>query len=71
MAKTEKKAKTMLDELRRIDPDSIGERFPGGVRLYPEDIGFERVEICEYFRQNKKNDRESCLKCWSRPIPEK
>lgn len=71
MAKTEKKAKTMLDELRRIDPGSIGDKFPGGVRLCPEDIGFPQTEVCEFFRQNKKNDRETCLKCWDRPIPEK
>ena len=71
MAKIEKNDKTMLDVLRRVDPDSIGNKFPGGVRLCPEDLGFERSEFCEYFRVNIKNDRETCLKCWNRPIPEK
>lgn len=63
-------AKTMLDKLREVDPEAIGERFPGGVRLCPEDLGFGVTLECEYFRLHKQADRDSCLKCWDRPIPE-
>ena len=64
-------AKTMLDVLRERDPESIDKKFPGGVRLCPEDIGFPQMKICEYFRAGKDIDHESCLKCWDRQIPEK
>lgn len=68
------KKETMLDRLRREHPEEIGDQFPGGVRLCPEDLGYEPETICAYFREQaeggKKIDKETCLKCWNRPFPE-
>ena len=59
------KQETMLDRLRREHPEEIGDQFPGGVRLCPEDLGYEPETACEYFRE-----QAICMKCWDRPFPE-
>lgn len=68
------KKETMLDRLRREHPEEIGDEIPGGVRLCPEDLGYEPETVCEYFREQakggKKLDKAVCLKCWDRPFPE-
>jgi hypothetical protein len=64
----------MLDRLRREHPEEIGDQFPGGVRLCPEDLGYEPETACEYFREQAKGgktiDKAICMKCWDRPFPE-
>ena len=40
------KKETMLDRLRREHPEEIGDEFPGGVRLCPEDLGYEPETVC-------------------------
>ena len=68
------KEETMLDRLRREHPEEIGDQFPGGVRLCPEDLGYEPETACEYFREQAKGgktiDKAICMKCWDRPFPE-
>lgn len=68
------KQETMLDRLRREHPEEIGDQFPGGVRLCPEDLGYETETVCEYFLDQAKDgmelDKAVCLKCWDRPFPE-
>ena len=68
------KKETMLDRLRREHPEEIGDQFPGGVRLCPEDLGYEPETACEYFREQAKDgktiDKAICMKCWDRPFPE-
>lgn len=61
--------RTMLDRLRREHPEEIGPQFPGGVRLCPEDLGYEEQTVCEYFRaagKGKPIEADTCLKCWDR-----
>ena len=65
--------KTMLDRLRKEHPEEIGPEFPGGVRLCPEDLGYETETVCEYFRTMGEGGPiapDQCLKCWDRPFPD-
>ena len=61
---------TLLDRLTKEHPDEIDPKYPGGVRLCPEDLGYEQSSVCEYFQKGKKLDETSCLRCWDRPIPD-
>lgn len=74
MKRMTQEQETMLDRLRREHPEEIGEQFPGGVRLCPEDLGYEERTECRYLRSLKDQDRPlgptTCLKCWDRPFPE-
>ncbi len=61
---------TMLEKLRKEAPEMIGERYPGGVAICPEDIGCEKVRECPAILNNYRLGPDTCLKCWDREIPE-
>lgn len=67
-----KAPETMLEMLRREHPEEIGEQYPGGVRLCPEDLGYEVETRCVYLRALAKGEPigpDTCLNCWNR-IPD-
>ena len=56
---------TFLERLEREHPDFIGNRYPGGVALCPEDCGYEKRSPCEAMAGGSF-DPSACLRCWNR-----
>ena len=61
---------TMLDKLREIAPDLIGEEYEGGVAVCPEDLGIEDKTPCLCLEDGEITV-EKCTACWSRELPER
>lgn len=56
----------MLNRLRKEHPEFIGERFPGGVAICPEDVGYPATKDCPVVRSGYKPEPDVCLRCWDR-----
>lgn len=61
---------TFLEKLEREHPEFIGEKFPGGVAICPEDCGYEKSTHCGAMTTGKF-DTSACMACWGREVPEK
>lgn len=62
---------TFLEKLEREHPEFIGEKFPGGVAICPEDCGYEKSTPCGAMTENGTFDPTACMACWNREVPEK
>ena len=60
---------TMLDKLRELAPDLIGEEYQGGVAVCPEDLDFEEKTKCLCLEDGQITV-DKCMACWSRELPE-
>lgn len=61
---------TFLEKLEREHPEFIGEKFPGGVAICPEDCGYEKSSHCGAMTAGVF-DAAACMACWGREVPEK
>ena len=60
---------TFLDRLRQEHPEFIGEKFPGGVAICPEDCGYEKSTPCGAMTVGEF-DASACMACWEREVPD-
>ena len=60
---------TFLDRLRKEHPEFIGEKFPGGVAICPEDCGYEKSTPCGAMTVGAF-DASACMACWEREAPD-
>lgn len=60
---------TFLEKLEREHPEFIGEKFPGGVALCPEDCGYEKSTPCGAMTENGTFVPTACMACWNREAP--
>lgn len=61
---------TFLQKLEKEHPEFIGEKFPGGVAICPEDCGYEKNTPCAAMTASGPFNAEACMGCWSREVPD-
>lgn len=62
---------TMLEKLQMEHPEFIGQQFPGGVAICPEDVGYEDISdtcIGCGFDTASKEYADICRRCWEREL---
>lgn len=57
---------TYLEKLQKEHPEFLGEKYPGGVAICPEDVGYETNTVCRAMQPGGAFDPAVCLDCWSR-----
>lgn len=61
---------TYLEKLRQEHPEFLGGKYPGGVAICPEDVGYEATTPCRAMQPGEAYDPSVCMECWNREAPD-